>query len=172
MDHKSREKGFTLLEVMIALGIFGVLMLAVVQMMRMEIWLFDSEDKQNQIEVQARMAMNNVLDQVRLHGYVYYGAGDGYDEGLYSDDPDLEQKCLLNLNPDPAAVYDDIQMYYLADEDQLWYRDSSGSTYIIADQITVLEIHPENDHLVRIRVGAGEPSSDYYFELVTWGRLY
>lgn len=169
---RERSKGFTLLEVMIAVGIFSILMFLIAQMMRAEIGLFNTENKQNQNEQKARTAINHVLDQVRLNGYVTF-IGDGeYNNGFYSADP-LGTKCLVNLNPDSSESKDEAEMYYLPVKDELWLNDmDKNKAYLLSDNITTLEVQAVNSHLARIRVVAGDPASDLSFELVIWGRLY
>ncbi|MFA6809298.1 MAG: hypothetical protein WCR27_09945, partial [Eubacteriales bacterium] len=144
---------------------------SVAQLMKSEIHLFNAETKQNIVEENARTAMNSVLDQFRLYGYVYYLSTSEYDNGLYSNDPVNGNTCILNLNPDPEGDQDSTQMYYLPDEDELWYRDTdTGNTYLITGNITTLEIQPVTSHLARINIVSEK--SDYSFQLVTWARLY
>lgn len=169
---RRKDKGFTLLEVMIAVGIFSILMFTVAQMMRAEIGFFQAENLQNKNEQKARTALNHVLDQVRLYGYVIYVEDGGYDDGLYSQDPE-GIKCLVNLNPGSIKNQKDAEIYYLPKKNELWYNEPTvGKAYLIADHITTLEIQGVSTHLARIRVVAGDPDSDLSFELVTWGRLY
>ncbi|NLI91831.1 MAG: prepilin-type N-terminal cleavage/methylation domain-containing protein [Peptococcaceae bacterium] len=168
---RDKENGFTLLEVMIAVGLFSILMFSIAQMMRAEIGLFNSENNTNQNEQKARTALNHVLDEIRLYGYVTYIGDGGNDDGFYSQDPE-GTKCLVNLNPS-SANQSLAELYYLPDKDELWYNDlAHARTYLVTDHITTLEIQGVTAHLARIRVVAGEPASDSSFELVTWGRLY
>ena len=126
---RRKELGFTLLEIMIAIAIFGILMLAITQMLRAEIGLFNAENIQNQNEQRARVALTNALDQVRLNGYVYYSNGtDGYDNGFYTREPGNE-KCLLNLNPNPGSSHSETEMLYYPEDGELWYR-SEGNIYL------------------------------------------
>lgn len=167
-----KNRGFTLLEVMVAIGIFAMLMFAITQMMRVEMGLFQTENIHNQNEQKARSALNHVLDQVRLYGYVAYLNDGVNDEGLYSLDPE-GRKSLVNLDPSTSSRQDEAEMYYLPARDELWYNEPASSrAYLIADQITTLEIQGVSAHLARIRVVAGDPGSDISFELVTWARLY
>jgi len=169
-----RDNGFTLLEVMIALGIFSILMMMIAVMMRAEIGFFNTENKQNQNEQKARMAMNHVLDQVRLNSFVVFNNPAGFDQGLYSNDPDLEEPlCLLNLNPNPAGDLENTEMYYTPDTDKLWLRNEEGKKYVLVEDISILEIEQVGtSRLVRVRVVAGDPASDLSFELVSWIRLF
>lgn len=167
---RKENLGFTLLEVMIAIGIFGILMLAVTHMLRAEIGLFNAENIQNQNEQRARVVLSHALDQVRLNRNVYYSEGSGgYDNGIYTREPGNE-RCLLNLNPDPGRTHSGTETLYYPEDDQLWYR-SGGNRYMVADKITTLEVQEVNPYLTRIRVVAGDPGSDSSFELVTWARM-
>lgn len=168
---KKKNLGFTLLEVMIAIGIFGILMLAITMMLRAEIGLFNTENTQNQNEQRARVAISHALDQVRFNGYVYYSPGsEGYDSGFYTREPGKE-KCLLNLNPNPGSTHSGTEMLYYPDDAELWYKANNNS-YLIADSITTLEVDEVTPNLARIRVVAGNPDSDVSFELVIWARMY
>lgn len=170
-DSFTADKGFTLLEVMIAIGIFSILILSIASMMRAEIRLFNNENHQNQNEQKARTAMSHVLDQVRLNGYVSFVGNGGHDNGLYSFDPE-GTKCLLNLNPEQENQAE-AEMFYLPEKDELWYNDKTKEkTYLLLEHITTLEIQHVTAHLIRIRVVAGQPESDQAFEIVTWARLY
>lgn len=167
---RKNDGGFTLLEVMVAVGIFGIMMLAISQMMRAEISLFNSENNQNQYEQKARTAMNQILDQVRLNGYVTFVGDGGYDDGFYAADP-AGTKCLLNVNPDPGERFSGNAMYYDPDKAELWFQEDNKQ-YLIADDLTILEVQGVTAHLAMIRVVAGDPASDTSFELITWARLY
>jgi len=174
-----KDKGFTILEVMIALGIFSILMYTIALMMRAEIGLFNTENMQNQNEQKARTALNIVLDQVRLHGYVVLDSEGEFDQGFYSNDPELESdgqpKCILNLNPDSGESHANTEVFYYPDQDELLFRKiGSLNEYLVADNITALEVEEIDGttRLARIRVVAGDPASDISFELVTWVRLY
>lgn len=175
---RKKSNGFTILEVMIALGIFSILMLAIALMLRTEIGFFNAEELQNRNEQKARTVINHTLDQVRLHGYVIFRNGES-DSGFYSLDPDLESdgepKCLVNLNPDPGGRHFNTEMFYYPDKDELWFRDiATGQRNLIADKITTLEVQEiaGASRLARIRVVAGDPASGLSYELVTWTRLY
>ena len=167
---RKKDLGFTLLEVMIAIGIFGILMLAITHMLRAEIGLFNAENIQNQNEQRARVALSHAVDQVRLNRNVFYSPGSGgYDNGIYTREPGNE-RCLLNVNPDPGRNHSGTETIYYPDDAKLWYR-SDNKRYVVADKITTLEIQEVTPYLARIRVVAGDPSDDAYFELVTWVRM-
>ena len=170
------DQGMTLLEVMIAIGIFGIMMLVISQMLRAEIRLFNNEETANRYEQKARVAMNQVLNQIRIYGSVSLrGNGGSYDDGLYSG-----TACLLNLKPnpgsDPGGAAAEAEMYYLPDKGELWYRQPGGARieFVIADHIKALEIKADggSSRLVRIRIRAGGADPTEEFDLVTWARLY
>ncbi len=170
---RKNDRGLTILEVMMAIGIFGILMLSITMMLRAEIGLFNTENVQNQNEQSARVGLSQVVDQVRLNGYVYYDPGDaGYNSGFYTREPG-NQKCLVNLNPEPGGDHSTTEMFYDPQEAALWFQDTaSGQSYLITDQLTTLEVEEVTPYLARIRVVAGNPASDVAFELVTWVRMY
>ncbi|MDA8226976.1 MAG: prepilin-type N-terminal cleavage/methylation domain-containing protein, partial [Desulfitobacterium hafniense] len=64
-----RDKGFTILEVMIAIAIFAFLMLIISQLMRGEIRLINNVTQKADLEHKARTAIMHVLDEIRLNRY-------------------------------------------------------------------------------------------------------
>jgi prepilin-type N-terminal cleavage/methylation domain-containing protein len=177
-----RDRGFTLLEVAIAISIFSILLVSVSKLMSNEIRMYNTAQKQMEIEQKTRSAMMQVLDEIRLNRYTYYHSTSGYDSGVYSNDPDYNPKvrCLINVNPNLQAIEDlstlpnGTKVYYDSSRQELWYvKDDSGSKtkYLIANEISTFTILRVTDHLVRIFIASGDPSKDYY-ELVTWARLY
>lgn len=176
-----RDKGFTLLEVMIAIVIFGFLMAIVSQLMRSEIRMFNTASHQNEIEHKARTAMVHILDEIRLNRYTYYSPGTGsYDAGVYTSEPGQPTKCLIDINPNPvvqtgdsSALPAETKIYYDSIAKQLWYRDTETDTvHLIADKIDSIAILPVTEHLLQIYLKAGDDSGDSEHELLTWVRLY
>lgn len=176
-----KDKGFTLLEVMIAIVIFGFLMTMVSQLMRSEIRMFNTASQQSEIEHKARTAMVHIMDEIRLNRYTYYSPGSGsYDAGVYTSEPGQPTKCLIDVNPNPIVLTGDIsalpaetKIYYDSIAKQLWYRDTDTDTvHLIADKIDSLEILPVTEHLLQIHLKAGDTQGDLDHELLTWVRLY
>lgn len=177
-NKQKRSSGFTLLEVMIAIAIFGFLMLYVSQFMRSEIHVFNSVSRQNDIEQKARVATMHILDEVRLNNFTFFDDGQASREpGIYryTDQTKTNITCLVNLRP--SSPQPDAKIFYdynaLKNEGELWYQ-KDGFKYLIADEIAQLSItqDPRDIHLVKIDITVGGQDSSNPYELVTWVRLY
>lgn len=177
-----KDKGFTLIELAIAISIFGILMLSFSQLLRSEIRLFNTVSEGNRVEEKARTTMMRLLDEIRVTPYTLYSPPDsyGYNGGVYQNPP-ASKTVLINANPDstlllalqsnPIGVSPGI--YYDAEPRKLWYCDGA-KIYLIADQVYKFEIIPVSSdplHLVKISIGIGDPVGEYY-DLLTWARLY
>ncbi|MHB1653747.1 MAG: PulJ/GspJ family protein [Desulfitobacteriaceae bacterium] len=185
--------GFTLLEVMIAISIFGLLMLYVTQFMKLEIGTFNTAAKESALEQKARIAVMHVLDEERLHSYTFYQTGpsqDGSDgRGIYrtdyTDPMNPVSVCLVDLQPPGNSPKADI--YYDNTEEaqgngKLYYQvprqgnPSILDKYLIADSISLFTIEPVNNdrHLGKIHIKVGKTSTNnpQPYELITWVRLY
>lgn len=184
MKSAKNSRGFTLIEVMIAIAIFGFLMLYVSQLMRGEIRMLNASTRQNNIEQSARVTMMHILDEIRLHQATYYVDGTtGVDQGIYYRNPDAAQmgedevECLLDLEPKavdnlPAGT----GIYFDSVKHEVWYRDiqNQNANYRIAEFIDTVTITPADQygHLIKINLIAKDPTSTAKFDLVTWVRLY
>lgn len=187
---RSKDKGFTLIEVMIAIAIFGFLMLYVSQLMRGEIRLLNSATQQSNLEQNARVTMMHILDEIRLHKATYYDAYEVKDDGtgspnivrIYYRNPDsskLEDMkiCLLDIEPDMENLKAGTGIYYDSGKHEVWYRDTSQTppaNYRISESIESITITPADQygHLIKISLKAKSPRSTDSFDLVTWARLY
>jgi prepilin-type N-terminal cleavage/methylation domain-containing protein len=179
---KNKANGFTLLEVAIAISIFGILMLSFSQLMRSEIRLYASASQKNEVETIARTAMMRVLDEIRINPYTIYSPDTGgYNSGVYQDIPNAAKTILINTHPSPGILASlqsnpaDLSpgIYYDWEEGKLWFCDGTKIN-LIADQIYGFAITPvstDTKHLVRIFIGVGDPNGEYY-DLITWARLY
>lgn len=177
-----KDSGFTLLELAIAITIFGILMLSFSQLLRSEIHLFNSAIEKNTVEEKARTAMMRVLDEIRITPYTMYSAdSEGNNDGVYKNDPASTKTVIINANPS-SSVLADLQsdpsrvsqgIYYDWEQGKLWYCDKV-KIYLIADQIYSFGIMPasaDREHFIKIFLGVGDPAGDYY-DLLTWARLY
>lgn len=179
-------QGFTLIEVMITISIFGLLMLFASQFMRSEIKVFQSVSRQNDVQQKARTAMMHIVDEIRLNKFTFYKYS-SYDQGIYryenatkaeSKDP-TNSTCLIfiNLPPlsEPAPPSAKVIFDYGNSEGEgtLWYS-KNGVKYLIADEISQLSIvsDPTDAHLVKINIIVGGKNGSYPYELLTWVRLY
>ncbi|MDO0822878.1 PilW family protein [Desulfosporosinus nitroreducens] len=184
-----KNSGFTLLELMIAITIFGFLMLYVSQLMRSEIRLYNNASKQNDLDHNARSAMMHILDEMRLVPNKTYSYGDkprdsttkkGYNSGVYIYSSTSTNYCLINENPpiDPLtgkpSPPDGTVIFFDKQNHKLWYRDGYRNDHLISDQIKSLiltqdEIRPR---LVKIVLIAEDTSINRTYELVSYMRLY
>ena len=168
--------GFTLLEVMIAVAIFGFLMLYVSQMMRTQIQTYNQTLQDISLEQKTRTSMMHILNEIQLHRTTYYKAGD--DSGIYYMNPNPPgpdiATCLIDVNPidiDNLPVGTGIYYY----NKQLLFRDiTNNATYLIADQIDSVTFTQVSGylHLIQIEVVAKNPQTSQTYELLTWSRLY
>lgn len=181
--------GFTLLELMIAVSIFGFLMLFVSQMMRSEIRLYNNASKQNSLSHNARSAMMHILDEMRLVPNKSYSYGDvprdsvthkGNNSGVYFYSATSANICLINENPSvnlatgKPAPPDGTVIFFDKQTNKLWYRDENDIDHLISDQIKSLvltrdEISPR---LIKIVLIAEDSSINKTYELVSYMRLY
>lgn len=176
-----KQSGFTLLEVMIAIAIFGFLMLYTSQLMSHEIHLFNAAMKDNELQQKARTAVMHTLDEIRLHAFTFYsGSSQGTDPGVYYSDTALPPagsiRALVIQNPHDPESLPAGTIYWEAGSQRLWFKKDDTEKYLIADQISVFNMTEAgasaNRHLIKIEVTAGEAGTAESYRLVTWARLY
>lgn len=189
LDNKKKGSGgFTLLELMIAISIFGFLMFSISQLMRQEIRMYSAATHQNEVQQKARTAMMHILDEIRLHRYTYYSPGTAIgtatNSGVYYYDPNNLGiiTCLIDVDPQKPINLSNLplgtELYYDSSNQSLWFRDNQNNPnnpYLVSDEIYSLSITQVNSsdlHFVKIDVKAGDPSTPQTFELLTWVRLY
>jgi len=177
---KKSSKGFTLLEVMMAIAIFGILMGLVSQFVRAEIAVYKQASAQSAIEQKARTAMMHVLDQIRLNRFTYYVENPN-NGGVYILEPGGEPACIINVNPDENAFSGNLPVppsgtiIYDRPNGELLYLDpQTHDVFLIADQITLFSLSPSPDdyRLLRIYLEASDSSGNMAYNLLTWVRLY
>ncbi|MGC7873702.1 PulJ/GspJ family protein [Desulfosporosinus sp. SYSU MS00001] len=184
---KNSTQAFTLLEVMIALSIFSLFLLFTSQLMHAEISGYDSASKQNEIEQKERVAMMQMLDELRLNCYTYYKTTSTA-QGIYQyanaaaaasksqgeNDPCLVYIQLPNSTDSPPSS---AKLYFEYDmskgEGKLWYMKDEANKYLVADGIIKINLTPD-DHdasLVKIDITSGGHHNSQSYELMTWARL-
>ena len=184
-DRVKFERGFTLLEVMIAVSIFGFLMIYVSQFMRLEIRLFDKATQEDTLEQSARFAMLHTVDQIRRTQMPKFELGtDDKDRGIYNG-----SDCIINLNPSDSnlLVLLDENSYYNDENDDdketIFYNmeklmlKKGTKHYLIADHIRSIEFELEGPRLLKISILASDEPDDSEllgvngFQLITWLRF-
>ncbi len=176
-----RDKGFTLIEIAIAISIFGILMLSFSQLLRNEIRLYNTVSENTKLEEKARATMMRILDEIRITPYTMYSSDStGLNGGVYQNPPG-SKSVLINANPD-SAILSALQsnpsgvspgIYYQPVQGELWYCDGA-KIYLIADQVYRFEIIPasaDQKHFIKISLGLGNSGGEHY-DLITWARLY
>ncbi|SHI17891.1 PulJ/GspJ family protein [Desulfosporosinus lacus] len=175
---KNSTQGFTLIEVMIAISIFGLLLLYASQFMRSEIRVYESASEQNEVEQKARVAMMHILDEVRLNNFTFYKSTSN-DQGIYryanaaaaalKDETNSTCLIFVSLGSTPVIPPASAQVFFDNRKGELWHL-KNGSRYLIADEISQLSID-EDSTLVKIEISMGENDGSKLFELLTWVRL-
>lgn len=176
-DMKKSDQAFTLLEVMIAVSIFGLLLMYASQFMRTEIRTLDSTSRQNEAQQKARIALMQLVDEVRLDLTFYRATADDQSIYRYKDEAaasiknEDEATCLIyvSLQTEQVTPPDTAEIFFDNIAGKLWYiRD--GNQYLIADQISHLSIEG-NSSLVKINIIIGGDDGSEPYELLTWVRL-
>ena len=192
---KSYTCGFTILEIMIALAIFGFLMLYISQFMHLEIRLFDKATQQDNLEQKARFAMMHIIDEIRTTTSPIYdpgivGANEtiGADAGIYYMN-NLVNTCKININPTNSNLVIDTTNNYIYYDDiqrKLMVKKASVD-YLISDNIRWIIFEQASSHLIKVSILAknydpsnpndsdtlGDPGflSVNAFQLITWVRF-
>lgn len=175
-DKEKSTLAFTLLEVMIAISIFGLLLLYASQFMRTEMRVFDTETKQNEVEQKARVAMMHILDEARLHNFTFYKS-DSSSQGIYryanaaaaglKDETD--STCLVFISSSASVTPpSSTKVFFDKAEGELYYL-KNDSQYLIADDISHLSLEGDGS-LVKIEITVGENDAESY-QLQSWVRL-
>jgi len=176
-DSKKSNQAFTLLEVMIAVSIFGFLLLYASQFLRAEVRMFDSVSRQNEVEQKARIAVMQLLDEVRLDLTFYKSTTDDQSIFRYENEAaaaikdEINSTCLIyvSMQASPATPPPTTEIFFDNLAGELWYMKNDDQ-YLIADQISHLSIEGESS-LVKIHIIVGGNNGTEPYELLTWVRL-
>lgn len=177
--NKPLSCGFTLLEVMIAVSIFGFLMIYVSQFMRLETRLFDKATREDDLEHAARFAMLHAIDQIRVIPNPILKLNQA-NAGIYTG-----ETCKINLNPtDPETLLDGT-IYYDEVQSKLMLKETDH--YLIADHIGWIKFESAGTRLLKINILAknydpsnpndsNNPDDPEFlavnaFQLITWVRF-
>jgi prepilin-type N-terminal cleavage/methylation domain-containing protein len=194
------ERGFTLIELTMAIAIFGFILLAMTQVIHQEVDQYNQFNRQEILEQDARTALQVIFDQMWIHSFKYFPVDQSYydpptqpyalptDTGIYCiDQNDTTKKiCLLDIQPSNGMLNGLITntsyvLSYDLTNKTLTYHDSQGFNHVIAADITNLTITQEGSydtdaqgyedyHLVKITIDTGN-SYGQSFELQSLVRL-
>ncbi|AFM42324.1 prepilin-type N-terminal cleavage/methylation domain-containing protein [Desulfosporosinus acidiphilus SJ4] len=184
---QNSTRGFTLLEVMIALSIFSLLLLYASQFMHSEISGYNSASKQNELEQKERIAMMQLLDELRLNCYTYFKST-STNQGIYqyanaaaaaSESQGDNDPCLIFIQtpdsedqPPPST-----KIFFEYDQSKaagsLWYLKDEFNKYLIADDIAQINLTSDahDERMVKINITVGGHNDSQPYELMTWARL-
>lgn len=190
----NRKSGFTLLEVMIAIAIFGLIMLYVSQLMNQQFRLFNSASKQNDLEHNTRSAMMHIIDELRFHhSKTLIITGSPPEEsirvfGSETVGTETTRLCLICVEPIDQLITDSLTgiqsfpedddefstpiiIYFDRSNRKLWYQDQVNNQHqLISDQIKSLDLS-QAAGLLNIELVAEDTSINETFKLVSSIRL-
>lgn len=188
MNKNLRDKGFTLLELMLAVVIFGFLMMAITSFLSSEIHSFNNAVAQDEVDEKARTSMMQILDVIQLKRSTFcQDMGVNVNNNIhyfgvyYNTDPDNPVNSVSLINPDPDSQDHAATIYYVSDYNQthegaLFYRDNSPySPYLISDDIdkfSIIPPDPQDNHLIQIDLIVKDPRTNQKCELLTYKRLH
>ncbi|MDP3045402.1 MAG: type II secretion system protein [Bacillota bacterium] len=168
-DRNQGAKGFTLLELMIALGIFAIVLVIITSVLGGQLRLFGDSNEERRNLHEARLAMEAVVDELEA------AREDGYKLDLVGDtisgvklDPDPESVPLVSTADASARIYlDDNE---LIKNGQLVSRNVSlRFSPMTQDDVDlriegvpiVFEVDDEF-HFIKIEIKAGDPTQSGY----------
>lgn len=170
---KHSPSGFTLLEVMIAVSIFGFLMIYASQFMRLEIRLLDKATREDDLEHAARFAMLHTVDLIRMIPNPTLKLEEE-DLGIYTSGS--VETCKINLNPTDSETLPDGTIYYDKTKRKLMLKKETDD-YLIAEHIQSIKFELDGTRLLKISILASEAPDDPdfpavdAFKLITWVRF-
>ncbi len=152
---KSNNRGFTLLEVMVTIGILGLVLGYFTSFYRNEINLYFSKDNDIELKQDARIAMDRIVSKIRMTENLSYEAGtDG--TGV------ICQGAQVIVNTTRNEPVGDINYYYDSGKEVGEIRDASGNR--IAGNVKDFRLDridiPGTDGLVEITISCGNNKSE------------
>lgn len=158
------NKGFTLIEVMIVIGLIGVMLLAMSTILNDNIYRFTKNTNYYKYKLDGRYAMTKVVNEIKKN----YNTS--FDSGKI-----LSSTSATLVNSNKNDLTGTLCFYYEADKYGVGdgygeIRDSSGS--VIARNIKDFTITSETANLVKVTVKTGKENSSRIFQLITYIRLY
>jgi len=190
LREKNNNTGFTLLEVMISVALFGLIMLYVSQILNQEIRLYNNASKQNNLQNNTRAAMMHIIDELRFH-HSKKISDPSRVFGSETVGEETIQYCIICTDPSNQMVIDPLTgIYSFPDDDpdpeinpdyptpiiyfdeinqKLWYQKDNQKK-LIADKIQSLKFSRATG-ILTINLEAEDLSINKLFKLTTSIRL-
>lgn len=124
MIKDSGSGGFTLLEVMITIGIIAILMAAGSAVLNNDIKLFNEKERRYEAVQNARVAMSRIAEELRIRTLLVFE-----NESIRGDG------TLILSEADTQAV-----IYFDSGNRQLIMKDNNGYGQVLADNISAFDI--------------------------------
>lgn len=139
IDFNKNSKGFTIVELLVSLGIMGIVFAAIFSFFLFNYKNFIREDENAEIQYQLQMAMNNIIENVI------------YSEGVYNepkkiDGKEYEIEKIIFQREDSGVTeyyiieYETKKLYYVATKSD--DPENEDATNEFADYIDYLKITP------------------------------
>lgn len=159
-----KNRGFTLIEVMIVIGLIGVVLLVVGDILNYNFINFNQNNKYFRYKLDGRYAMSKVVNEIRKNYGTSFNAG----KILASD-----STVLVNSNPNDFTG----NIYFYYDPDRYGTGDGYGELRgqgdrVLAKNIKDFKIESIDTGLVKITVKSGKENTKRMFEISTYLRLY
>ena len=169
-DRNQGAKGFTLLELMIALGIFAIVLVIITSVLGGQLRLFGDSNEERRNLHEARLAMEAVVDELeaaREAGYQLELGGAGNTISGVKLGPDPKSVPLVSTVPSAARIYlDDNE---LIKNGQLVSRNVSlrfspmtqDDVDVRIKGVPIIKVDDEF-HFIKIEIEAGDPTQSGY----------
>jgi prepilin-type N-terminal cleavage/methylation domain-containing protein len=168
------RKGFTLIEVMIAVTLFGILMISIQGVLRLGIVGSGKDVNYYGHKIQARYAMNRIIDEIKAN------IGTTFDSTNNVIKASDGTTILINANPTNMTEDGDIFFYF--DPNRYGTGDGYGELRgqngrIIAKYIKDFKIEYDDTidpshKLLKVTLKSGRRNSEQFFEFATYIQLY
>lgn len=158
------NNGFTLIELMITISLFGIVLLSMGSLLNYNISSFSKDSTYYKYKLDARYAMNKVINEIKKN----YGTSFDLGKVKASD-----LTVLINSNKNDAVG----NIYYFYDPDRYGIGDGYGelrgqSGETIVKNIKDFTIESINANLVKVTIKAGRDNSSRIFTIATYVSLY
>ncbi len=164
---KGNSRGFTLLEVVVTIGILSLILGYFTAFYRNEINLYFSKDNDIELKQDARIAMDRIVSKIRMTENLSFSPGTEGTGVIY-------QGALVIINTTKNEPIGEINYYYDSSKEYGEIRDASGNR--IAGNIKEFRLDrvdiPGTDGLVQITISCGNNRSTFVKTYSTSVRMH